>query len=178
MKEWKNYNDYLQSPEWKQKRQEALARAEGRCQLCNSNKNLEVHHRKYSLWGTEPVTDLTVLCSSCHYQFEKQKRRKEKPHQKQTTKHAKKLKRRRERRFLRRQGKDPNKVAPEKYAEIVIKKATKELHAALYAYGKTNLESVKKLMEKKIQHHEGVIKRVKDAAFNKAAWMNTEPPVS
>lgn len=63
------YTEYLQSEHWKQKREAALIAAEYRCQLCYSDKNLEVHHRTYERRGCERPSDLTVLCHTCHCQF-------------------------------------------------------------------------------------------------------------
>lgn len=40
-----NYQEYLQSPEWRERRKAAIMRAEGRCQVCNDPIGLEVHHR-------------------------------------------------------------------------------------------------------------------------------------
>ena len=66
----KDYNEYLDSSIWKEKRRIALDRARNRCQVCNSRKNLEVHHRTYPLiLGNEPQEDLTVLCHRCHDLF-------------------------------------------------------------------------------------------------------------
>jgi len=63
-----NYSEYLQTPTWKDLRQKAIARAGSRCQLCNSPKKLEVHHRCYpNELGAEELLDLTVLCKSCHF---------------------------------------------------------------------------------------------------------------
>lgn len=65
-----NYQDYLKSEEWQIKRGIALDRADNRCQLCNSSKNLQVHHRDYGRRGTnEELRDLVVLCNSCHKKF-------------------------------------------------------------------------------------------------------------
>jgi hypothetical protein len=69
---WGSYRDYLLSDVWKKKRLEAIERAGGKCQLCNRNHCLHVHHRKYSTWGEEPITDLTVLCEDCHNKFSQQ----------------------------------------------------------------------------------------------------------
>jgi len=69
-----DYNNYLRSKEWKEKRKVALDRAHHRCQLCNSPKFLEVHHRTYERFGDELPEDLTVLCQDCHRKFEKAKR--------------------------------------------------------------------------------------------------------
>lgn len=64
-----DYNEYLGSPGWKQKRDYALQRAGYRCQLCNRQDHLEVHHRTYDRLGHEDPTDLTVLCRRCHGAF-------------------------------------------------------------------------------------------------------------
>lgn len=65
------YSDYLQTPEWAAKRKKALRFAGFRCQLCNSNENLNVHHRTYKRRGYERLSDLTVLCEDCHATFHK-----------------------------------------------------------------------------------------------------------
>lgn len=60
---------YLKSDHWKSMRRAALERAEGRCQVCNSAKLLDVHHRTYERLGAEKPIDLTVLCRRCHDLF-------------------------------------------------------------------------------------------------------------
>ncbi|RKU22958.1 hypothetical protein C6499_19170 [Candidatus Poribacteria bacterium] len=63
------YEEYLQTPEWKQRTRMMRARFDNRCQTCNSNgggRPLEVHHRHYDDVGYEKPTDLTVLCRECH----------------------------------------------------------------------------------------------------------------
>lgn len=64
-----DYYQYLQSPEWARLRELKLKQADGRCQLCNSNKALHVHHRTYERLGRERLVDLTVLCADCHAKF-------------------------------------------------------------------------------------------------------------
>lgn len=65
-----SYQEYLQSPQWKAIRKAAIERAEGRCQVCNSDLLLQVHHRKYpEALGYESPNDLTVLCRRCHDLF-------------------------------------------------------------------------------------------------------------
>ena len=68
---YKNYDEYLRSPEWKAK---ALKRAEidnYQCQMCGckgtmSNK-LECHHLSYrNIYRENIDTDLVTLCSTCH----------------------------------------------------------------------------------------------------------------
>jgi hypothetical protein len=63
------YDAYLLSEGWKIKRKEALDRAGNRCQVCNSAKRLDVHHRTYDRFGEESPEDLTVLCRHCHELF-------------------------------------------------------------------------------------------------------------
>jgi 5-methylcytosine-specific restriction endonuclease McrA len=44
--------------------------ARNRCQVCNSDLLLQVHHRKYpDTLGLEEQTDVTVLCRRCHDLF-------------------------------------------------------------------------------------------------------------
>ena len=64
-----NYRDYLHSRAWKHKRENAITRARGRCQVCNSADRLNVHHRNYERLGFERNEDLTVLCHTCHAMF-------------------------------------------------------------------------------------------------------------
>lgn len=73
----KNYRDTV---EWVEFRAEAIARADGRCQLCNSSENLQVHHRLYeenTPAAVSNVIDLTVLCGRCHIYFHRGQRNKQ-----------------------------------------------------------------------------------------------------
>jgi len=60
------YKEYLH---WRKIRVEAIARANHRCQLCNKDNILHVHHRTYERLGKELPEDLIVLCQSCHLKF-------------------------------------------------------------------------------------------------------------
>ena len=63
----RSYIEYLNSSDWTFKRLEALKRDGYKCRICNSEKKLLVHHRKYPKeLGAEPIEDLTTLCSKCH----------------------------------------------------------------------------------------------------------------
>ena len=64
-----SYKEYLKSSAWKYLKNLSIKAAEGRCQLCNSNKKLEVHHRTYERIGEERIADLIVLCHNCHGRF-------------------------------------------------------------------------------------------------------------
>ncbi len=63
------YAEYLQTPEWQEVRRRALYRAGYRCQACNEQGRLDVHHRTYERRGAERNADLTVLCRACHERF-------------------------------------------------------------------------------------------------------------
>jgi len=63
------YAEYLQTTHWHFKRSDALKRSKYRCQLCNSTKRLDVHHRTYENLGNEEPEDLIVLCRKCHEHF-------------------------------------------------------------------------------------------------------------
>ncbi|MBA7673369.1 hypothetical protein ES703_81565 [subsurface metagenome] len=63
------YAEYLNTAHWQSVRAEALRRAAGRCQLCNAQSDLHVHHRTYDRRGYEWPADLTVLCADCHAKF-------------------------------------------------------------------------------------------------------------
>lgn len=63
------YEEYLQTPEWRQKRELALERDNYCCRVCNSDERLHVHHRTYVRRGNENLEDLTTLCEECHERY-------------------------------------------------------------------------------------------------------------
>lgn len=69
-----SYSDYLQTPHWRAVRDGALNRADGHCQICGHDQDLEVHHNSYKRRGYERSSDLVVLCSTCHELFHKNSR--------------------------------------------------------------------------------------------------------
>ena len=64
----KVYKDYLQSDVWKEKRKQVLIRADCKCEKCKAIIiDPDVHHLNYDrVGGNEKLTDLLVLCYSCH----------------------------------------------------------------------------------------------------------------
>lgn len=70
LKSWnQKYQEYIRSPEWKKKCEEALARADDKCQKCHHTKwsrKLNVHHKTYEHFMYEPPEDLIVVCTYCH----------------------------------------------------------------------------------------------------------------
>ena len=63
------YKQYLQSDHWKKVRGDALERADYKCQICNSEESLNVHHNTYKNRGCEKDSDVVVLCLNCHGKF-------------------------------------------------------------------------------------------------------------
>ncbi len=56
----------MHSPAWRERRKEKLAEVGYRCQGCDEDERLEVHHLTYERLGREPMRDLMVLCRLCH----------------------------------------------------------------------------------------------------------------
>lgn len=63
------YEKYLNSEAWQARRQAVLWIAGHRCQACNSDDPLDVHHRTYQRIGNEVPEDLIALCRKCHDVF-------------------------------------------------------------------------------------------------------------
>lgn len=60
------HRQYLESPVWKEKRQQALDHYGCICARCK-NYGTDVHHKTYERWGgDELMEDLEVLCRECH----------------------------------------------------------------------------------------------------------------
>ena len=61
-----DYRTYLESAQWKRKRQQALAYHGRTCQACGATRGLQIHHLHYRTPDQERMPDLVVLCSRCH----------------------------------------------------------------------------------------------------------------
>jgi 5-methylcytosine-specific restriction endonuclease McrA len=61
------YINYLKSDTWRQRRLAKLEQSGFRCKRCGERNNLEVHHLNYKRLGNEDPSDLIVLCQSCHW---------------------------------------------------------------------------------------------------------------
>lgn len=63
------YSEQLEDPRWKNKRIKILKRDKCRCTICNSEENLNIHHKYYvkghKAWDY-PNSALITLCNSCH----------------------------------------------------------------------------------------------------------------
>lgn len=62
-----DYNKYMSSGYWKDIKEQILERDKHKCRLCNSKKNLQVHHRTYDNLYHEDLEELITLCKKCHY---------------------------------------------------------------------------------------------------------------
>ncbi len=65
----RQYESYMASVEWKQRRQRAIELAGYCCERCGAtawDKRLEVHHLTYERMGHEKDADLMALCPECH----------------------------------------------------------------------------------------------------------------
>lgn len=65
--EWQSqYDEYLQSPEWRAKRAKVLQRAKGICEGCLDAPATVVHHLNYWNVMDELLFQLVALCEPCH----------------------------------------------------------------------------------------------------------------
>lgn len=69
----KFYKKYLQSQEWKNKREEIYKLRNGKCEVCNCKlyHHYHVHHKTYKRLGKELNSDLVLLCEDCHVDLHK-----------------------------------------------------------------------------------------------------------
>ena len=69
------YREYLETPDWRERRRRHLLSAGNACQVCNATGvELHVHHRTYERLGEERYQDLIVLCRQCHQVFHDNRR--------------------------------------------------------------------------------------------------------
>lgn len=63
---WERYNRYLQTPEWRAKRERVLERDDHLCQACLKREATQAHHLTYKRVFSEPLFDLVGVCMVCH----------------------------------------------------------------------------------------------------------------
>ena len=75
MKEFsKEFQDYYQTDEWKEKSEKRKAIDHYMCAVCGSDECLQVHHRHYRSFGHENVEkDLITLCRKHHAEVHENK---------------------------------------------------------------------------------------------------------
>lgn len=60
------YQYYLRSDAWEEKKKQVFERDGYRCVLCNAEAT-QCHHKHYENIGKELLSDLASMCESCHY---------------------------------------------------------------------------------------------------------------
>lgn len=60
------YQEYLKTAHWQKIRTWVLTFWDGRCALCNSDQDVDVHHRYYGRLWRENLTDCIALCRDHH----------------------------------------------------------------------------------------------------------------
>ena len=63
---WDQYDEYLATDEWHQKRERVLRRDKYLCQGCLERQAAHVHHLTYERLFNELLCDLVSLCVPCH----------------------------------------------------------------------------------------------------------------
>jgi 5-methylcytosine-specific restriction endonuclease McrA len=79
-KRGQSYDAYINSSLWQRLRVEALRMAGNRCAKCGSGgPGLHVHHLTYERFTRERLSDLQVLCPTCHNELHRQRDAERKP---------------------------------------------------------------------------------------------------
>ena len=60
------YRKYLTSDQWKMMRAGLFYMRGEKCEKCGSEENLQIHHNTYANIFKEKLSDLEILCRSCH----------------------------------------------------------------------------------------------------------------
>lgn len=63
---FEDYSKYLQSDEWKAKRDKVIRRAKGICEGCGERSVYQVHHLTYAHKMNEFLFELVAVCRECH----------------------------------------------------------------------------------------------------------------
>lgn len=72
------YEEYIRSPEWEQRKVRYYSSHEKRCAACGSTERIHLHHHTYERLRHELDSDLIPLCSTCHrlvHRFHSRQRR-------------------------------------------------------------------------------------------------------
>jgi hypothetical protein len=64
------YQDYLNSSEWRLRRKKRLMIGKNKCAVCGTKRNLHVHHLTYERVMNEDMEDLIPLCEKHHSEIE------------------------------------------------------------------------------------------------------------
>jgi len=64
-----DYFEYIESPQWIERKQHYYKTNTKQCRACGSYGNVDLHHIEYSSLGNEKDIDLVCLCRDCHKEF-------------------------------------------------------------------------------------------------------------
>lgn len=67
-----DYADYLNSPEWAEKRAAVMDRCDGVCEGCRKRTATDVHHLTYRNVRREFLFELVGMCRECHARWHEQ----------------------------------------------------------------------------------------------------------
>jgi 5-methylcytosine-specific restriction endonuclease McrA len=63
---WSKYNAYLNTEEWRRRRELVFDRAGGLCEGCRKQTASQVHHLTYDHVTDEFLWELVAICDECH----------------------------------------------------------------------------------------------------------------
>ena len=66
---WRQYVQYLHSPEWAVRSRACIEAAHGVCVKCRRRTAIQAHHASYDRVGKENPDDLEAVCLECHKSF-------------------------------------------------------------------------------------------------------------
>ena len=74
MDEWRaRYNKRISSQQWKNMKCDIAKMRGNKCERCESQLKLSLHHKTYERLGKEPLSDLELLCEECHRKADEQR---------------------------------------------------------------------------------------------------------
>lgn len=68
------YDKYLSSKQWKSLKKQVYKKYKGKCHICKKRYDLDTHHQTYKRIYHEKLTDLVLLCHTCHYRVHRQQK--------------------------------------------------------------------------------------------------------
>jgi hypothetical protein len=114
------YHTYLKSDHWKNVKVRYFSSKRPKvCDICGSDKEINLHHKTYTRLGHEYLTDLIVLCRDCHEAVHSFLKSKDRPKNITLIRAVRKIK---QRFGLRRRKAKQNKISRPKIYQIRAKK--------------------------------------------------------
>lgn len=60
------YQVYISSPEWRERKAAYFSTHAKRCESCDTDENIHLHHKTYVRFTQELDDDLAAVCETCH----------------------------------------------------------------------------------------------------------------